>query len=233
MAVRLQVSCSFRVRNNARIQEFAKGTAALHQWIEQSKEKLAEAEQTKATLETKVATLTSSIAEIQKSITALETPKDPEIVVVNDSNETEDPKVPKSREERLQELYSRLGLNHLSADKLKYLLVKTLVHGMSYNPSPLKRLQEDMLEVDKDATVSEDCKMEELREVIMMEALAPSQKELNRLKEELKRLEQEKADAEKELGVFDVEYFFGGQNEFFMMKGQCYNHMVFGVLSDS
>ena len=55
MAVRLQVSCSFRVRNNARIQEFAKGTAVLHQWIEQSKEKLAEAEQTKATLETKVA----------------------------------------------------------------------------------------------------------------------------------------------------------------------------------
>ena len=177
--------------------------------------------------------MTASIAEIQKSITALETPQDLEIVVVNDSNETEDPKVPKSREERLQELYSRLGLNHLSADKLKYLLVKTLVHGMSYNPSPLKRLQEDMLEVDKDATVSEDCKMEELREVIMMEALAPSQKELNRLKEELKRLEQEKADAEKELGVFDVEYFFGGQNEFFMMKGQCYNHMVFGVLSDS
>ena len=103
---------------------------------------------------------------------------------------------------------------------------------MSHNSSPLKRLQEDMLEVDKDATVSEDCTIEELREVIMMEALTPSQKELNRLKEELKRLEQEKANAEKELDAFDSDSFFGGQNEFFMMKGQCYSHMVFGVLSD-
>ena len=176
--------------------------------------------------------MTSSIVETQKSITVLETPQDLEIVVVTDSNETEEPNVPKSRDERLQELYSRLGLNHLSADKLKYLLVKTLVHGMSHNSSPLKRLQEDMLEVDKDATVSEDCTIEELREVIMMEALTPSQKELNRLKEELKRLEQEKANAEKELDAFDSDSFFGGQNEFFMMKGQCYSHMVFGVLSD-
>lgn len=219
------------MKNNARIQEFAKGTAILHQWIEQSKEKLAETEQAKVALEAKIASLTSSIAETQKSITILETPQDQEIVVV-DSNETEEPKISKSRDERLQELYSKLGLQHLSADKLRYLLVKTLVHSENNLSPPLKRLQEDLLEVDNDATVHEDCSMEELQEVIRMEVLTPAQKELNRLNEELNRLKEEKEDAEKELDTFEKDSFFGGQNEFYMMKGQCYSHMVFCVHFD-
>lgn len=217
---------TFRVNNNARIQEFAKGTAVLHQWIEQSKEKMEESENSRITLEAKIATFTSSIAEIQQSISALETPVDPEVVVATDSDRDEDHTIPKSRDDCLQELYSRLGLDHLTVDKLKYLLVKTLSHGLDYTSSPLKRLQEDLLEMNEDAVVSEDCNMEEIREVIDMDVLTADQKELNRLKEELKQLEQDKANAEKELKALDSEFFFGGQNEFFMMKGQCYSHVV-------
>ena len=49
---------------------------------------------------------------------------------------------------------------------------------------------------------------------------------LKKEKEELERLEKEKSIAETELSQKGGNEFFGGNQEFYMMKGECYSHRV-------
>ena len=210
-----------RIDNQERIQAFAKGTETLHSWIQISKERMAEAATSKAALEEKVQQLEAEIAAKREVIASMEVhpESDPDVVVVDDSSV-------KSRPERLYELYGKLGLNSLSSSDLKYLIVKSLYRGSDYNELVLNGLQEDLLEISEHASMNEEVEVSELREVIEMESPENENEALKKEQEELERLEKEKENAESELRQKGGNDFYGGNQEFYMMKGECYSHRV-------
>ena len=144
---------------------------------------------------------------------------DPDVVVVDDDSV-------KSRPERLYELYGKLGLNSFSANDLKYLIVKTLYRASDYNEMVMNGFQEDLLEISEHASMKEEVEVSELREVVEMELPDQESETLKKEKEELERLEKEKSIAETELSQKGGNEFFGGNQEFYMMKGECYSHRV-------
>ena len=210
-----------RIDNQAKIQAFAKGTETLRSWIQISKEKITEAEASKVAIEKRVEQLEVEIAAKRELIASMEShpESDPDVVVVDDD-------AVKSRPERLYELYGKLGLNSLSSNDLKYLIVKSLYRGSDYNELVLNGFQEDLLEISEHASMNEEVDVPELREIIEMESSESENEVLRKEKEELERLEKEREDAKSELKQTVGSEFYGGNQEFFMMKGECYSHRV-------
>lgn len=182
---------------------------------------MAEAESSKTALEEKIAHLETEIVMKRELVASMEAhpESDPDVVVVDDDSV-------KSRPERLYELYSKLGLNSFSANDLKYLIVKTLYRASDYNEMVMNGFQEDLLEISKHASMKEEVEVSELREVVEMELPDQESETLKKEKEELERLEKEKSIAETELSQKGGNEFFGGNQEFYMMKGECYSHRV-------
>lgn len=181
---------------------------------------MAEAESSKTALEEKIAHLETEIVMKRELVASMEAhpESDPDVVVVDDDSV-------KSRPERLYELYSKLGLNSFSANDLKYLIVKTLYRASDYNEMVMNGFQEDLLEISEHASMKE-VEVSELREVVEMELPDQESETLKKEKEELERLEKEKSIAETELSQKGGNEFFGGNQEFYMMKGECYSHRV-------
>ena len=182
---------------------------------------MAEAESSKTALEEKIAHLETEIVMKRELVASMEAhpESDPDVVVVDDDSV-------KSRPERLYELYSKLGLNSFSANDLKYLIVKTLYRASDYNEMVMNGFQEDLLEISEHASMKEEVEVSELREVVEMELPEQESETLKKEKEELERLEKEKSIAETELSQKGGNEFFGGNQEFYMMKGECYSHRV-------
>jgi hypothetical protein len=182
---------------------------------------MAEAESSKTALEEKIAHLETEIVMKRELVASMEAhpESDPDVVVVDDDSV-------KSRPERLYELYSKLGLNSFSANDLKYLIVKTLYRASDYNEMVMNGFQEDLLEISEHASLKEEVEVSELREVVEMELPDQESETLKKEKEELERLEKEKSIAETELSQKGGNEFFGGNQEFYMMKGECYSHRV-------
>ena len=182
---------------------------------------MAEAESSKTALEEKIAHLETEIVMKRELVASMEAhpESDPDVVVVDDDSV-------KSRPERLYELYSKLGLNSFSANDLKYLIVKTLYRASDYNEMVMNGFQEDLLEISEHASMKEEVEVSELREVVEMELPDQESETLKKEKEELARLEKEKSIAETELSQKGGNEFFGGNQEFYMMKGECYSHRV-------
>ena len=182
---------------------------------------MAEAESSKTALEEKIAHLETEIGMTRALVAAMEAPpeSDPDVVVVDDDSV-------KSRPERLYVLYGKLGLNSFSANDLKYLIVKTLYRASDYNEMVMNGFQEDLLEISEHASMKEEVEVSELREVVEMELPDQESETLKKEKEELERLEKEKSIAETELSQKGGNEFFGGNQEFYMMKGECYSHRV-------
>lgn len=182
---------------------------------------MAEAESSKTALEEKIAHLKTEIVMKRELVASMEAhpESDPDVVVVDDDSV-------KSRPERLYELYSKLGLNSFSANDLKYLIVKTLYRASDYNEMVMNGFQEDLLEISEHASLKEEVEVSELREVVEMELPDQESETLKKEKEELERLEKEKSIAETELSQKGGNEFFGGNQEFYMMKGECYSHRV-------
>lgn len=182
---------------------------------------MAEAESSKTALEEKIAHLETEIVMKRELVASMEAhpESDPDVVVVDDDSV-------KSRPERLYELYGKLGLNSFSANDLKYLIVKTLYRASDYNEMVMNGFQEDLLEISEHASLKEEVEVSELREVVEMELPDQESETLKKEKEELERLEKEKSIAETELSQKDGNEFFGGNQEFYMMKGECYSHRV-------
>ena len=182
---------------------------------------MAEAEASKTALEEKIAHLETEIVMKRELVASMEAhpESDPDVVVVDDDSV-------KSRPERLYELYSKLGLNSFSANDLKYLIVKTLYRASDYNEMVMNGFQEDLLEISEHASLKEEVEVSELREVVEMELPDQESETLKKEKEELERLEKEKSIAETELSQKGGNEFFGGNQEFYMMKGECYSHRV-------
>ena len=182
---------------------------------------MAEAESSKTALEEKIAHLETEIVMKRELVASMEAhpESDPDVVVVDDDSV-------KSRPERLYELYSKLGLNSFSANDLKYLIVKTLYRASDYNEMVMNGFQEDLLEISEHASMKEEVEVSELREVVEMELPDQESETLKKEKEELERLEKEKSIAETELSQKGRNEFFGGNQEFYMMKGECYSHRV-------
>ena len=182
---------------------------------------MAEAESSKTALEEKIAHLETEIVMKRELVASMEAhpESDPDVVVVDDDSV-------KSRPERLYELYSKLGLNSFSANDLKYLIVKTLYRASDYNEMVMNGFQEDLLEISEHASMKEEVEVSELREVVEMELPDHESETLKKEKEELERLEKEKSIAETELSQKGGNEFFGGNQEFYMMKGECYSHRV-------
>ena len=182
---------------------------------------MAEAESSKTALEEKIAHLETEIVMKRELVASMEAhpESDPDVVVVDDDSV-------KSRPERLYKLYSKLGLNSFSANDLKYLIVKTLYRASDYNEMVMNGFQEDLLEISEHASLKEEVEVSELREVVEMELPDQESETLKKEKEELERLEKEKSIAETELSQKGGNEFFGGNQEFYMMKGECYSHRV-------
>ena len=182
---------------------------------------MAEAESSKTALEEKIAHLETEIVMKRELVASMEAhpESDPDVVVVDDDSV-------KSRPERLYELYSKLGLNSFSANDLKYLIVKTLYRASDYNEMVMNGFQEDLLEISEHASMKEEVEVSELREVVEMEWPDQESETLKKDKEDLERLEKEKSIAETELSQKGGNEFFGGNQEFYMMKGECYSHRV-------
>lgn len=182
---------------------------------------MAEAESSKTALEEKIAHLETEIVMKRELVASMEAhpESDPDVVVVDDDSV-------KSRPERLYELYGKLGLNSFSASDLKYLIVKTLYRASDYNEMVMNGFQEDLLEISEHASMKEEVEVSELREVVEMELPGQESETLKKEKEELERLEKEKSIAETELSQKGGNEFFGGNQEFYMMKGECYSHRV-------
>lgn len=182
---------------------------------------MAEAESSKTALEEKIAHLETEIVMKRELVASMEAhpESDPDVVVVDDDSV-------KSRPERLYELYGKLGLNSFSANDLKYLIVKTLYRASDYNEMVMNGFQEDLLEISEHASMKEEVEVSELREVVEMEFPDQESETLKKEKEELERLEKEKSIAETELSQKGGNEFFGGNQEFYMMKGECYSHRV-------
>lgn len=182
---------------------------------------MAEAAASKTALEEKLEHLEVEIATKRELIASMEAhpEPDPDVVVVDDDSV-------KSRPERLYELYGKLGLNALSSDDLKYLIVKTLYRGSDYNELVINGFQEDLLEIREHASMNEEVDIPELREIIEMEPPEKENAMLKKEQEELDRLEKEKENTESELRQKVGNEFYGGNQEFYMMKGECYSHRV-------
>lgn len=182
---------------------------------------MAEAESSKTAFEEKIAHLETEIVMKRELVASMEAhpESDPDVVVVDDDSV-------KSRPERLYELYSKLGLNSFSANDLKYLIVKTLYRASDYNEMVMNGFQEDLLEISEHASMKEEVEVSELREVVEMELPDQESETLKKEKEELEQLEKEKSIAETELSQKGGNEFFGGNQEFYMMKGECYSHRV-------
>ena len=182
---------------------------------------MAEAESSKTALEEKIAHLETEIVMKRELVASMEAhpESDPDVVVVDDDSV-------KSRPERLYELYGKLGLNSFSANDLKYLIVKTLYRASDYNEMVMNGFQEDLLEISEHASMKEEVEVSELREVVEMELPDQESETLKKEKEELERLEKEKSIAETELSQKGGNEFFGGNQDFYMMKGECYSHRV-------
>ena len=182
---------------------------------------MAEAESSKTALEEKIAHLETEIVMKRELVASMEAhpESDPDVVVVDDDSV-------KSRPERLYELYSKLGLNSFSANDLKYLIVKTLYRASDYNEMVMNGFQEDLLEISEHASMKEEVEVSELREVVEMEWPDQESEPLKKEKEQWERLEKEKSIAETELSQKGGNEFFGGNQEFYMMKGECYSHRV-------
>ena len=182
---------------------------------------MAEAESSKTALEEKIAHLETEIVMKRELVASMEAhpESDPDVVVVDDDSV-------KSRPERLYELYSKLGLNSFSANDLKYLIVKTLYRASDYNEMVMNGFQEDLLEISEHASMKEEVEVSDLREVVEMELPDQESETLKKEKEELEQLEKEKSIAETELSQKGGNEFFGGNQEFYMMKGECYSHRV-------
>lgn len=182
---------------------------------------MAEAESSKTALEEKIAHLETEIVMKRELVASMEAhpESDPDVVVVDDDSV-------KSRPERLYELYGKLGLNSFSANDLKYLIVKTLYRASDYNEMVMNGFQEDLLEISEHASMKEEVEVSELREVVEMELPDQESETLKKEKEELEQLEKEKSIAETELSQKGGNEFFGGNQEFYMMKGECYSHRV-------
>ena len=182
---------------------------------------MAEAESSKTALEEKIAHLETEIVMKRELVASMEAhpESDPDVVVVDDDSV-------KSRPERLYELYGKLGLNSFSANDLKYLIVKTLYRASDYNEMVMNGFQDDLLEISEHASMKEEVEVSELKEVVEMELPDQESETLKKEKEELERLEKEKSIAETELSQKGGNEFFGGNQEFYMMKGECYSHRV-------
>ena len=216
----IHMMCS--IENAARIEEFSKGTAILHQWIEQSELHFKSEETAKADLESEIEDLTSRIELLQSDINILTLQKSTSAQLVVDSNGNSI-----SRESRLQAIYEQFGLKDLDEKELRLLIIRMLSHGIDYSTTPFKRFPSDLRAVKSSLNINIESSSEaELREVLEMPAETDIDMKLGAMKNEIGGLEDEKEEKEKKLGEMVKTMYYGPLNEFFVMKGQCYSGNV-------
>ena len=216
-------SITFSTENAARMEEFAKGSETLRQWIEQSKLHFESVEKSKIDLQLDIDDLSNRIELLKTDISLLEletSSSSASSIIDSEGNKL-------TRADRLKSVYQRLGLQDLNENELRLLIVQMLSHGVDYMVTPLERFPDDLHAVNNSITIDIETSSEkELKEILEMPVTVAPNVRLGEMKNELGGLEDEKEEKEKKMEDLKKEVYFGPMNEFFVMKGQCYSEKV-------
>lgn len=124
-------------------------------------------------------------------------------------------------------MYTKLGLDSLHEDDLRYLIVTTLSRSTGFSTSVMEHLQEDIADVNKEITISEEVKFDMVKEVVNKKNDPDHSDEWNEQEQKISTLKNEKEKKKDEQVTLNSDTsFYGPQNEFYMMKGKCYDKTV-------
>lgn len=84
-----------------------------------------------------------------------------------------------------------------------------------------------MLDVNPDITIPEDITMNDLKEIFEKKNEKEENEEVVKQNQKISSLKNEKSSkVEEQTKLNSDSYYYGPTNEFFMMKGKCYDKMV-------
>lgn len=91
----------------------------------------------------------------------------------------------------------------------------------------MEHLQEDITDVNKEITISEEVRFDMVKEVVNKKNDPDHSDEWNEQEQKISSLKNEKAKKTDEQVTLNSDTsFYGPQNEFYMMKGKCYDKTV-------
>ena len=208
------MKCS--AENEKRITTFAKGSTILKEWIEESNAALGEVDVKKTQLQSEIDSLKTDIELARKELEILRTTEPEEKPVSSD--------VPICEQDRFVELYKRIGLFNLQENELRFLIVKLLSRDKGFEP--LNQLREDVNSMDLGIEIDETLRMEEIRSVSNQKEFAEESAAVKAKEREVSEMESSLSKKNDELKELNHVVYYGPQNEFYKMKGQCYSKQV-------
>ena len=124
------------------------------------------------------------------------------------------------------ELYKRIGLFNLQENELRFLIVKLLSRDKGFGNEPLNQLREDVNSMDLGIEIDETLRMEEIRSVSNQKEFAEESAAVKAKEREVSEMESSLSKKNDELKELNHVVYYGPQNEFYKMKGQCYSKQV-------
>ena len=134
--------------------------------------------------------------------------------------------VPICEQDRFVELYKRIGLFNLQENELRFLIVKLLSRDKGFGNEPLNQLREDVNSMDLGIEIDETLRMEEIRSVSNQKEFAEESAAVKAKEREVSEMESSLSKKNDELKELNHVVYYGPQNEFYKMKGQCYSKQV-------
>ena len=210
------MKCS--AENEKRISTFVKGSTILKEWIEESNAALGEVDVKKTQLQSEIDSLKTDIELARKELEILRTTEPEEKPISSD--------VPICEQDRFVELYKRIGLFNLQENELRFLIVKLLSRDKGFGNEPLNQLREDVNSMDLGIEIDETLRMEEIRSVSNQKEFAEESAAVKAKEREVSEMESSLSKKNDELKELNHVVYYGPQNEFYKMKGQCYSKQV-------
>ena len=172
----------------------------------------------KTQLQSEIDSLKTDIELARKELEILRTTEPEEKPVSSD--------VPICEQDRFVELYKRIGLFNLQENELRFLIVKLLSRDKGFGNEPLNQLREDVNSMDLGIEIDETLRMEEIRSVSNQKEFAEESAAVKAKEREVSEMESSLSKKNDELKELNHVVYYGPQNEFYKMKGQCYSKQV-------
>ena len=172
----------------------------------------------KTQLQSEIDSLKTDIELARKELEILRTTEPEEKPVSSD--------VPICEQDRFVELYKRIGLFNLQENELRFLIVKLLSRDKGFGNEPLNQLREDVNSMDLGIEIDETLRMEEIRSVSNQKEFAEESAAVKAKEREVSEMESSLSKKNEELKELNHVVYYGPQNEFYKMKGECYSKQV-------
>ena len=104
--------------------------------------------------------------------------------------------------------------------------MKLLSRDKGFGNEPLDQLREDVNSMDLGIEIDETLRMEEIRSVSNQKEFAEESAAVKAKEREVSEMESSLSKKNDELKELNHVVYYGPQNEFYKMKGQCYSKQV-------